>query len=129
EGLRERRSDGVIMHGYVADLTPYLETSRLSIAPLRYGAGVKGKVNQAMAWGLPVVATTCAAEGMYLEHGEDVLIADTTEAFAAAVVRAYNDEALWMKLSDGGLANVEKHFSFDAARRAIVELIGAGDRK
>ncbi len=129
EGLRERKSDGVVMHGYVADLTPYLETCRLSVAPLRYGAGVKGKVNQAMAWGLPVVATACAAEGMYLQDGEDVLVADTTEAFAEAVVRAYSDEALWMKLSDGGLANVEKHFSFDAARRAIVGLTGAGGPK
>ena len=125
ESLRERRSDGVVVHGYVADLAPYLEGCRLSVAPLRYGAGVKGKVNQAMAWGLPVVATGCAAEGMYLEDGEDVLMADTSEAFAEAVVRAYEDEALWMKLSDGGLANVEKHFSFDAARRAITELLEA----
>ncbi len=125
ESLRERRSEGVVVHGYVADLGPYLEGCRLSVAPLRYGAGVKGKVNQAMAWGLPVVATGCAAEGMYLEDGEDVLVADTSEAFAEAVVRAYEDEALWLKLSDGGLANVEKHFSFDAARRAITELLEA----
>jgi glycosyltransferase involved in cell wall biosynthesis len=115
----------VVVHGYVADLGPYLEGCRLSVAPLRYGAGVKGKVNQAMAWGLPVVATGCAAEGMYLEDGEDVLVADTSETFAEAVVRAYEDEALWLKLSDGGLANVEKHFSFDAARRAITELLEA----
>lgn len=123
EGLRERRSDGVIMHGYVADLTPYLEGCRLSVAPLRYGAGVKGKVNQAMAWGLPVVATSCAAEGMYLEDDRDVLLADSSETFAEAIVRAYDDEELWTRLSDGGLANVEKHFSFDAARRAISELM------
>jgi glycosyltransferase involved in cell wall biosynthesis len=125
ESLRERRSEGVVVHGYVAALGPYLEGCRLSVAPLRYGAGVKGKVNQAMAWGLPVVATGCAAEGMYLEDGEDVLVADTSEAFAEAVVRAYEDEALWLKLSDGGLANVEKHFSFDAAQRAITELLEA----
>ncbi|WP_376697087.1 glycosyltransferase [Wenzhouxiangella sp. EGI_FJ10305] len=125
DALRERRSEGVVIHGFVADLTPYLEGCRLSVAPLRYGAGVKGKVNQAMAWGLPVVATGCAAEGMYLQDGEDVLVADTTESFARAVVRAYSDEALWTKLSDGGLANVEEHFSFDAARRAICELMGS----
>ncbi|WP_376692545.1 glycosyltransferase [Wenzhouxiangella sp. EGI_FJ10409] len=129
EGLRERRSEGVVMHGYVEDLTPYLEGCRLSVAPLRYGAGVKGKVNQAMSWGLPVVATACAAEGMYLEDGEDVLLADTTEALVEAIVRAYNDEALWMKLSEGGLANVEKHFSFDAARRAISELMEPENQK
>ncbi|RFF28165.1 glycosyltransferase [Wenzhouxiangella sp. 15181] len=125
ESLRERRSNGVVIHGYVADLTPYLEGCRLSVAPLRYGAGVKGKVNQAMAWGLPVVATRCAAEGMYLEDGKDVLIADTSESFAEAIVRAYSDEALWTRLSDGGLANVEEHFSFDAARRAINEMLSS----
>ena len=123
EGLREHRSEGVVMHGYVEDLAPYLEGCRLSLAPLRYGAGVKGKVNQAMSWGLPVVATGCAAEGMYLEDGKDVLVADTTEAFVEAVVRAYTDESLWEKLSEGGLANVEKHFSFKAARLAIIELM------
>jgi len=125
EVLRERKSDGVIMHGYVQDITPYLEGCRLSVAPLRYGAGVKGKVNQAMAWGLPVVATACAAEGMYLEDGKDVLVADSAEAFAEAIMRAYNDESLWIRLSDNGLANVERHFSFTAARRAIEDLLKA----
>jgi GT2 family glycosyltransferase/glycosyltransferase involved in cell wall biosynthesis len=125
ERLRETRADGVVVHGFVEQLEPFLEGCRLSLAPLRYGAGVKGKVNQAMAWGLPVVATTCAAEGMYLNDGEDVLIADTAEDFAEAVVRAYSDEALWRRLSDGGLANVERHFSFQAARRAISELLAS----
>jgi glycosyltransferase involved in cell wall biosynthesis len=131
ESLRERRGEGVVVHGYVEDLTPYLEGCRLSVAPLRYGAGVKGKVNQAMAWGVPVIASACAAEGMYLEDGRDVLLADTSEAFADAIVRAYTDEALWNRLSEGGLANVEEHFSFDAARRAITELVKAmgGDSK
>jgi GT2 family glycosyltransferase len=125
ESLRERRGEGVVMHGYVEDLTPYLDGCRLSVAPLRYGAGVKGKVNQAMAWGLPVVATSCAAEGMYLDDGVDVLLGDTAEDLADAIVRAYQDEALWMRLSEGGLANVEQHFSFDAARRAITELLAS----
>jgi glycosyltransferase involved in cell wall biosynthesis len=71
------------------------------------------------------VATACAAEGMYLNDGDDVLIADTAEDFAEAVVRAYSDEALWRRLSDGGLANVERHFSFQAARRAISELLAS----
>ena len=58
------------------------------MAPLRFGAGVKGKVNQAMAHGLPVVATGCAVEGMHLREGSDVLVADAAEAFAAAQLRA-----------------------------------------
>ncbi|NEZ04655.1 glycosyltransferase [Wenzhouxiangella sp. XN201] len=129
ENLRERSVDGVVLHGYVEDLKPYLEGCRLSVAPLRYGAGVKGKVNQAMAWGLPVVATTCAAEGMYLEDGKDVLLADSSDEFAAAIVRAYSDESLWLALSDGGLVNVECHFSFEAAKSAISELLGSLTQK
>ena len=56
--------DGVRFHGYVPDLLPLLQTSRVGVAPLRYGAGVKGKVNQALAHGLPMVATACAVEGI-----------------------------------------------------------------
>ena len=114
-------SPGVRVHGFVPELKPYLEGCRLSVAPLRYGAGVKGKVNQAMSHGLPVVATTCAAEGMFLEHGRDVLIADDAGSFADCIVRAYNDVSLWQQLSDGALDNVERYFSMQAARRALIE--------
>ncbi len=123
DGLREKASAGVRVHGFVEDLAPYLNGCRLSLAPLRYGAGVKGKVNQAMAWGLPVVATACAAEGMFLVDGEDILIAEDSAGFAAAVVRAYRDKALWQKLSDGGLVNVEQYFSRAAAARVIDSLL------
>jgi O-antigen biosynthesis protein len=113
---------GVRVHGFVQDLDPYLDGCRVSVAPLRYGAGVKGKVNQAMSHGLPVVATTCAAEGMFLEHGRDVLVADTAEDFARQVIRAHQDQATWETLSAGGLKNVEQYFSRQAARRALIEI-------
>ena len=62
--------------GYVPELDELFNTCRLSVAPLRFGAGVKGKVNQSLAYGLPVVATTIAAEGMFLQDGQSVLIAN-----------------------------------------------------
>lgn len=113
---------GVRVQGFVADLGPLLDGCRLSLAPLRYGAGVKGKVNQAMSHGLPVVATSCAAEGMFLKHGVDVLVADSAAGFAAEVIRAYRDPDLWQRLSEGGLANVAEHFSRAAAARALVTI-------
>ncbi len=119
EALRRHRQPGVRVHGFVADLNPFLNGCRLSLAPLRYGAGVKGKVNQAMSHGLPVVATACAAEGMFLKSGRDVLVADQAAAFAEAVVRAYQDQALWEQLSAAGLDNVSRYFSRDAARDAL----------
>lgn len=111
--------DGVIVHGRVADLLPLIEASRLSVAPLRFGAGVKGKVNQAMSHGLPVVLTTIAAEGMHITQDVDGLLADTPEDFAAAVLRAYRDEALWLRLSDAGPENIRAHFSSNLARQAL----------
>jgi GT2 family glycosyltransferase/glycosyltransferase involved in cell wall biosynthesis len=113
---------GVRIHGHVPDLQPLLDGSRVSIAPLRYGAGVKGKVNQAMAHGLPVVATPAAVEGMHLREGEDVLVADDAAAFADAVLRLHKDETLWSRLSANGRDNVARHFSLDAARAVVREL-------
>jgi glycosyltransferase involved in cell wall biosynthesis len=110
---------GVVIHGFVPVVIPYMDEVRIAVAPLRFGAGVKGKVNLSMAHGQPVVATTCGVEGMHLRDGEDVLVADDAEAFAAAVVRLYRDEALWQRLSTAGLHNVADHFSLDAARGTV----------
>ncbi|HVE55036.1 MAG TPA: glycosyltransferase, partial [Ramlibacter sp.] len=117
--LRALGGDGVHWHGYVASLDALLRTSRLSVAPLRYGAGVKGKVNQALAAGLPVVATTCAVEGMGLVDGIDALVADDADAFADAIVRGCDDDALWQRLAAGGLENTRTHFAPDVARAVV----------
>ncbi|MFS8486149.1 glycosyltransferase [Xanthomonas campestris pv. raphani] len=110
---------GVQLHGHVPDLVPYMDTLRIAVAPLRFGAGVKGKINLSMAHGQPVVGTTCAVEGMHLHDGEDVCVADEADAFAAAIVRLYQDAALWQRLADNGLRNVAQHFSLDAARATV----------
>ncbi|MGN6512878.1 MAG: glycosyltransferase [Lysobacteraceae bacterium] len=115
-------SAGVRVHGHVPDIAPSMDGCRVAVAPLRYGAGVKGKVNLSMAHGQPVVATTCAVEGMHLVDGEDVLVADQAAAFADAVVRLHGDAALWQRLSRNGLANVQRHFSLDAARDTVRRL-------
>lgn len=117
--IEQLTGPGVQVHGHVADLEPYLDGCRIALAPLRYGAGVKGKLNMSMSYGQPAVATGIAVEGMYLQPGEEVLVADDAAGFAAAVLRLYRDEALWNRLSAAGLANVQRHFSFAAARTAI----------
>jgi glycosyltransferase involved in cell wall biosynthesis len=115
-------SDLTPVHGYVPDVDPFFRECRLSVAPLRYGAGVKGKVNHSLAWGLPCVATTMAAEGMALQHGVDILVADDTAAFADAVVELYTDEDLWNRVSAAGYDNIDRYFSFAAARTALTGL-------
>lgn len=123
ESLATLSVDGVKLHGFVEDITPFLDGCRLSVAPLRYGAGVKGKVNQSMAHGQPVVATPIAVEGMEIEAGREALVAESPADFAAEVVRLYRDPELWLALSDAGLANIEAHFSFAAAARALERVL------
>ena len=120
--IQSLASGHVVVHGFVEDIMPFMDGCRVSVAPLRYGAGVKGKVNMAMSCGLPVVATPIAVEGMHVMSGDDVLVGEDAVAFADAVVNLYRDESLWNRLSANGLANVERHFSFAAARVAVEKL-------
>jgi glycosyltransferase involved in cell wall biosynthesis len=113
------QSNGVLVHGHVPDIAPYMDGCRIAVAPLRYGAGVKGKVNLSMAHGQPVVATSCAVESMHLNADHDVLVADEPAEFAAQLIRLYRDQALWDQLSANGLENVARHFSPDSAREVV----------
>jgi glycosyltransferase involved in cell wall biosynthesis len=121
-------ADDFSILGYVPDIVTYLEGCRVSIAPLRYGAGVKGQLNTAMSHGLPVVATTPSIDGMHLEDGRDVVVADDPIAFADAIARVHEDRALWARLSDGGRDNVARHFSRGVARDALAALLAAVPR-
>jgi GT2 family glycosyltransferase/SAM-dependent methyltransferase/glycosyltransferase involved in cell wall biosynthesis len=116
---------GIEVLGYVPDLTSLLARTRLTIAPLRFGAGVKGKVNTSMSYGVPVVATPIAIEGMSLSNEVDVLIAspDDPESFARQICRVYQDDELWTRLSKGGLENIRRHFSTERAQEALSQLL------
>jgi glycosyltransferase involved in cell wall biosynthesis len=97
--------------GYVPDVDPLFARARVFVAPLRFGAGIKGKIGEALAYAIPLVTTTVGAEGMSLRDGEEALITDTTDGFAAAVVRLYRDEELWRRLASNAHPHVERHFS------------------
>ncbi|MDH4020948.1 MAG: glycosyltransferase, partial [Xanthomonadales bacterium] len=122
ERIRSLSGDGVEFHGFVETLQPFLSNCRLAVAPLRYGAGVKGKVNMSMAHGQPVVATPAAVEGMFAEHGREILVAQDAASFAAEIVRLYQDEDLWNRISDASVKNVEDHFSLATARASLISL-------
>jgi len=115
--------NGVIAHGRVESLTEWMDGCRIALAPLRYGAGVKGKVNTAMSHGLPVVATSVAAEGMGLQHGVNALLADEPSAFAETVIALHDDAALWERLSAASAEHVRTHFSFSVARAALEQAL------
>lgn len=88
----------VVFHGYVHDMESFLLKSKLMVAPLRYGAGVKGKIGQSFEYFLPVVTSSIGAEGMHLEDGYNALIADDKEIIAQKILQLLKDKALWEKL-------------------------------
>jgi len=116
---RELAQPGLACHGRVVELTPWLDGCLASIAPLRFGAGVKGKINMAMSHGVPVIATSIAVEGMQLRDGIDVLVAQAPTDFVAAVARLREDPELWAQLAVNGMANVREYFSPAAATAAL----------
>src|SRR6058998_2493139 len=114
--------ENVVITGLQRDVRPFFESVRLSVAPLRFGAGVKGKINQSMAWGVPVVGTSVAVEGMELTFGEDVLVADEPEEFARALVTLYESPELWNRLSQNGIAKTRSLYSTEVARERLERL-------
>ena len=117
-------TDDVIVVGYVEDLSDYLDRCRMSVVPLRYGAGMKGKIGTSMSYGVPCVATSIAVEGLGLKQGENILVGDTPENFAQQVVTLYTDRGLWDHLSISGLSFVETHWSIQAGERKLTEFLG-----
>lgn len=116
------RSTDIIVTGHVKDVSPYFNNCRVFVSPLRYGAGMKGKIGQSMSFGLPVVTTAVGAEGIGLINGENALVADHPGAFAAAVIRLYKDEVLWKKISQKSVEHIEKNYSYSALSNKIRDL-------
>lgn len=115
--------DDVEVVGFVDETTPYLFSSDISIAPLRYGGGIKGKVGEAMAHGLPVVTTSVGAEGFGLEPGKDLLVGDTPEAFTDAIVRLWHDHPLHETIRQNGWRFINERFSVQAVSRLLPSLL------
>jgi len=112
-------TDRIIVTGLQRNVRPFFDSVRLSVSPLRFGAGIKGKINQSMAFGVPVVATSIAVEGMNLVDHEDVLVADKPEDFARALVELYESEEIWTRLSRNGISKTQELYSTDAAREKL----------
>ena len=115
EAIKALAADDVIVVGYVDDLQSFLDKMRISVAPLRYGAGIKGKVGTAMAAGLPVIATSVATEGMDITSGREIISVDGPQAFADAVVMLYKNQEQWNQISVNGIEFAEKTWGAKAA--------------
>lgn len=118
---------GIKILGHVPDLKPLFNRHRVFVAPLRFGAGMKGKVGQSLIHGLPVVSTQVGAAGMGLENERHVLLAEDEQTFASQVLRLLRDDHLWRRLSVAGAKQIESTLSTDVIRprlRAIFNRTG-----
>ena len=117
-------SDRVTVSGYVPDARPLFESARVFLAPLRFGAGMKGKVVQAISHGLPTVTTSIGAEGIDLRDGKSVFIRESAPDIAEAVLRLYSNEALWTEISIE-CRRIAQTFSPDAVRAQVAGALQA----
>ena len=121
--LMELDHPNVEVLGWVESLEEIYLRSRVSIAPLRYGAGVKGKVGESLSMGTPTVLTEIAAEGMNLENGKHSLIANHPKDFAEAIIRLMTDDSLWTSIEQMGRRHVEENFGVSTLRNSLVSLL------
>ncbi|MGB3512047.1 MAG: tetratricopeptide repeat protein [Microcoleaceae cyanobacterium] len=123
EEILKLSSDDVIITGHVPDVSEYFHNCKLSVAPLRYGAGIKGKILTSFSYGLPVVATSIAAEGMGITDNYDVLIGDNPEHFAQQITNLYLDNKLWSDISRNSLNTISSRYSMEAVTNKFDELL------
>lgn len=113
--VRALASDpAVTVTGSVPDVRPYGQDCGAFIVPLRSGSGMRVKILNALAMGLPTVSTTVGAEGIDVTDGENILLADTAEGFAAATLRVLSDPALAARLAHNGRQLMEQRYGWDA---------------
>lgn len=116
----------VIFTGYVPDVTPYYEKCRLMVAPLRYGAGVKGKLTESMSLGLPFVTTSVGAEGMDLVDRRHCFIADDPGGFSDKLIRLYDDRELWETFRANSLKLALERFSYETVKKRLETFFSEG---
>ncbi len=104
------------------ELTNCFSKARLFVAPLRFGAGIKGKIAKSMSYGVPVVTTSIGAEGMGLIDGENAFIADSNDEFAQKLVELYCNKTVWQKFSQQSMALIKERYSKDSARKKIEKI-------
>jgi glycosyltransferase involved in cell wall biosynthesis len=121
-------SDRVEVTGHVASLDPYWARARLSVAPLRFGSGVKGKIIASLEAEVPVVTTAIGNEGIGLRDGSEVLLGETPTQLADAVMSLLADAELARSLAETGAAVLEQRFSEDRVRRDLLAALEARPR-
>lgn len=119
------RDPSIVVTGRVEDVRPFMERATAYVVPIRVGGGTRLKIYEAMAMGLPVVSTTVGAEGLPVEDGRELLVADAPEEFAAAVVRVLTDETFARRLGARAASLVRERYGWERVAAEFAALCRA----
>lgn len=127
EWIKELAEEDIEPLGFVEDLDEIFLKSRLSVAPLRYGAGLKGKVATSLGYGVPTIGTSIAFEGMPVQGLEEIrLCEDSPEDIARLIVELYGDPQRWRQVSSHGIDYVHDHYSLHSVAPAVTRILDRG---
>ncbi len=115
--------EGFMVKGRAEDAGEVMKKARVCLAPLRFGAGIKGKLLDAMLYGTPSVTTPVGAESMHGELPWNGFIANDAEALAQAAVTLYNDQSQWEQASKNGVNIINNFFAASLHSKKLVEVI------
>ena len=122
EAIEKLHSEKFRIVGYVEDVSPYFLNSRIFVAPLRYGAGIKGKIGQSLEFGLPLVTTNVGAEGFDFQENRNIIIGNTSHEIVDNIILLYQNKELWEKISSDSKKVIEP-FSNYTIEQKIVSLM------
>lgn len=125
EAFKAYESENVVLHGFVENISEVYENNRLFVSPLISGAGLKGKIIECMAAGLPAVISPVSAEGTGLVHTQSTFIADTVEEWSDYIEELYNSEELWTRMSDNSLSIAESLYSPNEGLKQMKKILEA----
>jgi glycosyltransferase involved in cell wall biosynthesis len=109
--------------GFVPDMRLYLSKAAVCVVPLRIAMGIQNKILEAMAMGVPVVATSAANRGINAAHGQEILVADDPESFAAATIQLLNDQNLRETIRNNAKQFIDHNFRWEKNLQRLDELI------
>ncbi len=122
ESVVNLNSDKFRVLGYAENVAPYFLNSRIFVAPLRYGAGIKGKIGQSLEFGLPLVTTDIGAEGFNFYDNKSIMVGNTSQEIVDNIILLYQSKEVWEKVSSGS-KNVIEPFSISSIEQKILSLI------
>lgn len=122
--LKKYETSYIIFTGYVEDIRIYLQKSKVFVCPLQFGSGIKTKVLEAMASGIPVVTTTIGAENIGAEDGRHWFVENQPNRMAERIESLLNNEVLNHKIGISGQAFIKENWTWDKAKSAFSEILG-----